>query len=312
MNLNSNYLNLYIGFLKGFIELKKPLKMVFDCSNGTAGLILKRFKIPNPSTKSGLALSKVEWANSRFIILNGKPDGNFLAHSPDPLSPGVMVQLSRAVKKHEADLGVIFDADGDRAFFVDNYGRKIPSYIIAHILFLESSPPFVVDILTFKALESADLLGDRKILSSKVGTYFVKQLMMKYKATRGAEYSGHYYFKNGFYFDSGILTAIKVMNLVSKLPYSFSDFIDLLPKKFYSFNFDINVQQSKKVLMKIEKRYRKMVSKINKIDGLTFSFDNWWFNVRSSNTEPLLRFMGGANNKELMKKEVRKLKNLLK
>ena len=109
--MNEKYLNLYTSFLKKFLRPAKPLKIVFDCSNGTTGLILKNlFKLLNFKT---------------FKLINSIPDGNFPGHGPNPWAKGAMEQLKKEVEQQKAALGVIFDADGDRVFFIDNLGRAV-------------------------------------------------------------------------------------------------------------------------------------------------------------------------------------------
>lgn len=292
---NNKYLNLYIDFLSKSADVKKPLKIVFDCSNGTTGLVLKKFKTPN----------------SKFYILNSNPNGRFPAHGPNPLLAGAMGQLQRAVLKHKADLGVAFDADGDRAFFTDNKGRIVPSFTIAELLFLENSNPFVADLIVFKALEKLGITKEHKIFPSRVGTYFVKDLMRRKKATIVAEFSGHYYFKDFFYSDSGIITAIKVMNAVSQLSYSLADFWDLGAKGFSLVNFDVRVKNQSRFLRKITEKYRKKAVEISKLDGITFDFGDSFLIVRPSNTEPLLRFFVGGKDGESVKKTKKEIKALI-
>ena len=288
------YLDPYSAFLKKQSDVKKPLKVVFDCSNGTTGPVLKKIKI----------------LNSKFYILNSRPDGRFPAHGPNPLLAHAMNQLQKAVLKNKADLGVVFDADGDRAFFVDNRGRIVPSFIIAELLFLESEGPFVVDLIVFKALEKLGALKEHKVFPSRVGTYFVKSLMRRKKATVAGEFSGHYYFKDFFYSDSGVFTAIKVMNVVSRLPYSLADFYDFSAEGFMLENFDIHVKNQPESLRKIVRTYKKKSKRIGKLDGFTFDFGDSFLIVRPSNTEPLLRFFVGGRNKNKtkeIKKELRRL-----
>jgi len=276
--MNKKYLKIYQKFLAGFIDLKKPLKVVFDCSNGAAGKILAGLKHKNLKLK----------------IINQDLNGNFPAHGPNPLERGALTRLKKEVWRGRADLGVIFDADGDRAFFIDNQGKMAPSYLIAHLLFLTNKPPFIVDIANFEALQYAKLLPSH-IFPSKVGTYFIKKLMRAKKASVGVEFSGHYYFKDFFYSDSGILAAIKIMNIISDLPYSLSDFKKLLPQKISMgyYNWPLSSAKAQKFLKLVLKQYKEKAIKIRTIDGITFEFENSWLIARPSNTEPLLRIFKG-------------------
>jgi phosphomannomutase len=258
------------------VNLKKPLRLVFDCSNGTTGIVLKKLKIPN----------------SKIIILNSKPDGNFPAHGPNPSSYQALKQLSKTTKEFKADLGIAFDADGDRAFFVDETGKLIKPYLIAYLLFLNNKPPFIADITTFEALSYAKILPPKTFLS-KTGTYFIKKEMIKRKASIGAEFSGHYYFKDFFYADSGIFTAIKIINIVSSLPYSLATFKKLMPQKILIKQLNLKTTNHEKVIKKITQKYQNKAKNIIKTDGVTFEFEKGWFTIRPSNTEPLIRLFIG-------------------
>jgi len=293
---NGKYLKIYVDFLKRFIDIKKPLRLVFDCSNGTAGIVLKKL-VPLIH-------------NSKFLILNSKPDGNFPAHGPNPLVRNALKQLGKSVRQYKADLGVAFDADADRVFFIDNVGRALPSYVIAYLLFKNLPPPFVSEIFTYKTLKYAGLLEERKVYPSAVGTYFVREMMRKKNANAAAEYSGHYFYREFFGCDSGILTALKVMNLVSKLPYSLADFYDFLPK-FYTRLFNMPGRDKGRLMRKTKSFYKNKALKIEKIDGLGFDFKDWFFVVRPSNTEPLLRFFVGAKDRNVLIRQVKDIKKIL-
>ena len=283
-----DYIGAYVKFLKKQASVKRPLSIVFDCSDGVAGLVLKRLKIKSVKIK----------------VICGKPNGNFPSHGPNPLEEGALDTLKKEVKREKADLGCAFDADGDRAFFVDNKGRTVPAYVTANLLFSKQKGSFVTEVLTYYALKSTGFKG--KLYESRVGTYFVKEKMRKERSIIGGEYSGHYYFKELAYSDSGILTAIKVMNNLSRLPYSFADFFDSLPA-FYIEQPNVKSEDRKKDMKKIEKVYIRKARKIDRIDGITFHFGDIWFNTRPSNTEPLLRFfIGGLDEKKVkkLKKEI--------
>lgn len=300
----SDYEKTYVKFLLGFLNIKKPLKVVFDCSNGTTGNILKHLKT----------------GKLKAILINQNPDGNFPAHSPDPLTKGVTGQLKKEVLKNKADFGVIFDADGDRARFVDDKGRDVDSDIIARILIWEFKPKAAAaDILTGWAVKNLKTENTGvKIIFGKVGHQFIVQNMKRNKADLGIEYSGHYYFRlndsgNYFYMDSGILSAIKVINAVSEMPLSLSQFADLIA---FSFRETLAVSQKQsgvvnKKFKKIKNFYGKSAVKISGIDGLSMEFEDFWFNIRFSNTEPLIRLNIEAINKRTLDKQKKMLLNLL-
>ena len=298
-----DYFHLYFSFLKKFYSPNpdKKLKVVFDCSNGTAGLILEKFTTNHSKLK--------------IYFINDKPDGYFPAHGPNPLKPGAVKQLQAAVEKNKADLGIIFDADADRVFFVDDKSRFIDPDAVARLLIWHLKPKkVIIDV------SAGWLVKKLKIIESKVGHYFIKQKMRKENADFGAEHSGHYYFKEFFGLDSGILAAIEVINAVSRLPYKLSDFVEFLPKYYRS---EINlkckaesIKHKENLLKKIEGKNllinAKYLIRISHLDGLTMEFSDWWFNLRFSNTEPLLRLNVEAKSQFKLQEQIFKLKKLLR
>lgn len=315
-----NFVNSYVNFLKNYLKPKKRLKIVFDCSNGTTGLVLKElfrtYKLIN------------------FKLINCNPDGNFPGHGPNPLARGATKQLEKEIKRQKADLGVIFDADGDRVFFVDDRSRFISADEIGYILLRESKPAsFVVSVISGWLLKKYQVSGIKcQIFVSRVGHYFFKKLMRKKKIPLGLEHSGHYYFVFGnAVWDSGILAAIKIINFVSCLNQPLSDYLDSLPKYYRSGEINFKVRDKAKVLKRVEKAYGRN-GKINKLDGLTVEFSGpsarssaeahskpsgqnpkgFWFNLRPSNTENLLRLNMEAVSKKILNQELVNIKKFIK
>jgi phosphomannomutase len=309
---NEKFIKIYADFLKRSVQIERPLKVIFDCSNGATGMIINRIFQNNRKLKNLLT----------YKLINQNPDGNFPAHGPDPLKRFAIRDLRLAVIKRKADLGVIFDADGDRAFFIDNRGRLVDPDAIGRLLIWQINPKkVVIDVRTGWLIKKFKIQNSKfKIIQSKVGHYFIKKLMRKIKADLGIERSGHYYFAP-LYYDDGIRAAIHVINAVSRLPYTLADFADLLPKYYRSGEINIKMQNSKikmknynlkfKNLFKEIKKKLKAISyklkAINYLDGLTMEFDNLWFNIRPSNTEPVIRLNIEAEDEKILKKE----KNIL-
>lgn len=293
-----DYINLYTNFLRRFLSIRRPLKVVFDCSNGTTGSILENLFKDNPLVN--------------FVLINRKPDGHFPAHGPDPLVPGAMDELLRVTVEKKADLGAIFDADGDRVVFADDLGRALDADSAAYILMRSFRPPYVFDVSTgWLPKQSASNFAE-----SRVGHTFIKREMAKIGAEFGAERSGHYYFKDFFYGDSGILAAICMMNFVSNG--KLSETMDELPK-FYRMpetNFEAGDEKEKnKIMQKILDAYKDGAAKISEIDGLSMEFENgrgrFWFNLRPSNTEPKLRLNMEGRDKAALAKEFARIQKLL-
>lgn len=292
--MNTTYINRYAAFLKRAVQLTRPLKVVFDFSNGPTKLVVPRVFRGNPLITP--------------IYEDRKVSGGFPAHGPDPLVRKAQQHLSREVQRHRADLGVIFDADGDRAFFVDEKGTLLFSYLIAYLLSLREEGPIVADVPTHISLLKTELLPHSRLFMSKVGSYFIKKEMRRRNAALGVEYSGHYYFKDFFFSDSGVLTAIKVINSVSRLPYSLHAFYSLLPQIFEKqMNIRVRGGDMRKELSRFKKRYAHRAKHMERIDGFVFDFGDSWLTVRSSNTEPLLRLTAGARNEKRLRGLLRNL-----
>jgi len=305
-----SHLKLYTKFLNKNLKISRPLKIVCDASNGTVGPVLKETFKNNKKIK--------------LILINQKSDGNFPAHGPNPLAKGAMDETSKRVIKEKADLGAVFDADADRVFFVDDKGNQLPSYLSSIVLFEASKPPFIADELVYQSLRFLKIFSRKDLLPSKVGSYFVKVKMKEIKANVSAEYSGHFYFKDFFYADSGMLALIKMCNFISssediwtstlvhnvraktkyrsKVGYisksgQLSEFIEKLPE------FSIQTSEIKNADVgeyekKLQKIAREKKAKIEKRDGITLIFENGFLNLRPSNTEPIIRVTCGARTEE--------------
>ncbi|MEK9170610.1 MAG: hypothetical protein AAB674_03110 [Patescibacteria group bacterium] len=299
-----DYINLYADFLKKFLKPKRKLKVVFDSSNGTTGIILKEL-----FRKSNV---KGQMSNVSAIFINCRPDGNFPAHGPNPLAEGATAQLEKEVKKQKADLGIIFDGDGDRVFFIDNRGRWVDAHEAGYILMQNFKPPYVASALSSWRLKKSKVQSPKsKVYISRVGHYFFKQMMRKKNASFGAEHSGHYYFRDFFYCDAGIFAAISIINFVSGLKTDLASWLDKLPKYYRSGEINFEIKNKNAVLNKIEKIYKNQGAKISKLDGLTMEFSDYWFNLRPSNTEDLLRLNMESVSQEILDKKLEEIKGLI-
>jgi len=293
------YLELYVDFLKKHLNVKKPLRIVFDASNGVAGVVLKE-------------LFKGD-KNIEAIFINSEPDGNFPGHGPNPLKEGALSQLQNEVKKQKADLGIVFDGDGDRVFFVDDKGSHIDPDIIGFILTETFKPPYVATTISSWRAKKA-----KKTVISKVGHLFMKLAMRENKANAGMERSGHYYFKDFFYCDSGIFAAIQVINFLSSLDKSISEYAEGLPKYYQisETNFEMkNEKWAEEKMAQAEKLYGKSALSVKKEDGLLVEFGSpageWWFSLRVSNSEYLLRLNMEATSKNLLDEKLEELQKFL-
>lgn len=299
--MNPEYLKIYTDFLAEHISLKKPLKIVFDCSSGTEGAVVKSLQARNIP-------------NLELIIINDTPDSDFKSHGPNPLLPGASDQASAKVLETKADFGVIVDADADRAFFVDNTGTMLSSFMIAVLLFKHFKAPYVADEWVYKSLEHMKLFSQEELFPSKVGTRFVKEVLKEKDATVAAEFSGHYYFKDFFGSDSGIFTMLKVASLVSELQESLSDFTTSLPPQYIQ-NEDISLKESNKTWADIEPHVyvlaESLGAKIETREGITLDTGDTWANMRTSNTEPIVRMVAGGTDKTKISELIQKIRGLV-
>lgn len=279
-----DYVSKYVEFLKKHTNIKRPLKIVCDASNGTTSIVLQKL---------------VDIPNLDLILINTTPDPEFPAHGPNPLIAGATDMLYKKVLEVKADFGVIFDADGDRAFFIDNDGKLLPSFITAIIWFSHSTPPFVADELVYLSLTTSGLLKENDIIPVRVGSIFVKEAMQKNNATLGAEYSGHFYFKEFFGVDSGIFSMIYTANVLSQQSKSLAQLHTELSIQTV-LNTDIKLEKTtwEKVSEVVKKETGTITKSTFLREGLTFITENGWINIRASHTEPLVRIYAGSITKE--------------
>lgn len=304
-----NLIHLYAAFLKRFIRTERPMCVVFDSSDGATGPALRALR---PFfAKKGITP----------FFLHATPNGEFPAHGPNPLAHGAMRALRAEVLRRRADCGVMFDADGDRAFFLDNEGRMVDPDVSFALLVWSLRPQKVVvspatGWLIRKFKNQSAWQTKIKIIESPVGHYFMKKIMRAHNADCGGERAGHYYFKDFFYADSGILTALHVINALSRLPYRFSDFADFLPVYYRSGDINLPRTRSASLLPSLfyilERTYRTGTLHHSTLDGLRMEFADWWFNVRASNTEPLIRLNVEAVSSKLLKEKTTELTTFLR
>ncbi len=290
----NDYANHVVKFIK---KSNKNLKIIADAGNGMAGLTADKI-----FSKLGLKLEKMYF----------ELDGTFPNHEADPLKEKNVKEIKERVLKEKFDLGIAFDGDCDRVFFIDENGQKIPSDFIIALFsqeFLKKNPKekIIYDLRSSKIIEETITLNNGKPIMSRVGHVFVKDLMREKDALFGGELSGHYYFRNNFYTDSGIIATVKLIEILSKTNKKLSELVK--PFKKYYQSGEINIKVKDKI-KDIEKNYKD--GKILHIDGLSVYYKDWWFNIRPSNTEDLLRLNLEANTKELIEKKKKELLDLIK
>ncbi len=296
----------YIKKLLSYIDTREltPFKIVATPGNGCAYLALKEL-IPHLPFE--------------IILVDETPDGTFPNGIPNPLLPENREKTAELVRKHKADFGIAWDGDFDRCFFYDSNGRFIEGYYIVGMLasaLLKSNPheKIVHDPrLTWNTIELVNENNGINI-DSKSGHAFIKETMRKENALYGGEMSAHHYFRDFAYCDSGMLPWLLAAELLSTSGQSLASFVDARIKA-YPCSGEINskVESISSILEKIENTYKDSAKVINKIDGLSMEFTDWRFNVRGSNTEPVLRLnVESRANETLMQEKTKELLALIR
>jgi phosphomannomutase len=256
----------------------KPLKVVVDGGNGMAGPMVGPLL-----EKLGLDLTETYW----------KPDGNFPDHEPNPLLPENREFIMNEVREQDANLGIAWDGDADRCFFIDDTGEFVAGDFLTALLaesILEKHPGATIlyDVRASRAVADVVERAGGKALMNRVGHAFFKTRMPEEHALFGGEVSGHYYFHEFYNADSGTLPALLILELLSKRGAKMSELLEPYRSKYFisgEINSEVSDQDAK--IEELAAKYSD--AKQYRLDGLSVEYDDWHFNVRPSNTEPLLR-----------------------
>lgn len=273
----------------------------------------KEFKIAaNPNFGvAGRALDKLlAGTNISIEKLNYEPDGNFPKGRPDPLIPENRDELSKLVVDTESDFGVAWDADADRCFFFTEKGEFIEGYFITALLakiFLErkNNEGIIHDTRLTWAIENIVKEHGGIDIATKAGHSFIKERMRKENAVFGGEMSAHYYFRDYFYCDNGMIPLVMMMEFLSAQEKTLSEIMHemFLDKYFVSGEINTQVADVKSVIKKATEIYSPGAVKIDTTDGISIDFADWRFNFRGSNTEPVIRLNVEATSQSLMEEK---------
>jgi len=300
-----NFQKDYIDFLNQYIGDYSDLKIAVDCSNGMAGLIIKEFLKDFP------------------IYLNFDIDCTFPNHEPNPLIIKNVEQLQDTVIENNCDVGVIFDGDADRVMFVDEQGKFIsPDLMIAVLAhyFLEEKElkgNVLQDIRTSKSVtEYIENFGS-KVHTWRVGRAFAAEKLKEVDGIFGGELAGHYYFRDFYYSDSGIMTCLIILQIISKFKkkgIKLSELINQISKYESSGEINFTLNQKIEAMEDVKDFFTKdeEVVAFFDFDGYRIEFKNWWFNIRPSNTEPYLRLLVEAIDKDLLKEKLDRITSIIK
>jgi phosphomannomutase len=303
-----DYVNDYINFLIKESRIvsdhnlsgQKKLKIVIDASNGMKPVVI------NPLMKK---------LNLAFSPLYFKIDCTFPNHSSDISKEEALDDLRKKVKEENADLGIAFDGDGDRIMFVDEKGEIIRADYILALLFKSKSgffhkPKTVYDIRVSRSVK--ELLGSKGI-KSRPGHSFIKRVMRDNKAELGGELSGHLFFKEAHYTEASALVMLKVMKILQDSGSTMSELIKPFQKYFHSGEVNMEIPSREKgvdIMTKLKDQYKE--GSLDETDGITIEYPDWWFNVRLSNTEPIIRLVVETNTQVSMMNKREELSQAIK
>jgi phosphomannomutase len=294
----------YARHCQSFINTRglRCLKIVVDAGNGMAGKMLTPI---------------FEGLPFEYVPMYFEPDGSFPNHPPNPIEPENMVELQERVVAEGADFGAAFDGDADRVFLVNERGQTISGDLLAtlvakNVLEKEPGAAIVYSAVCSKALPELVRREGGRPIRTKAGHSIIKPQMRSNDAAFGGEHSGHFYFRDNYFADSGIIAMLIVAELVARQDGPLSDLLAPIDPYVRSGEINSKIEDQAATLERIEALYAKRDgAKIDHLDGLTVDFGDWWFNLRPSNTEPLLRLNVEASDREIMQRERDELLSLI-
>jgi phosphomannomutase len=291
-DLSADFVQMVLSLIDG--PALAPLKVIADTGNGMVGPILKRVYERMPSINlTGMYLD---------------PDGSLPNHGLDPLQPENRAELQQRVVAEGADIGFAFDGDGDRFFTIDDRGEFVSGDFMTALMgqyFLEKYPgaKILYDVRASWAVPDLISAAGGIPLMERVGHAFIKSRMAQEDAVFAGEVTGHYYFKDFFFADSGIVPSLIIMEMLSKKKAKLSDLLKPLEATYF-ISGEINTRISGDVQAKMQELADTFKDgKVEWLDGVSVTYDDWHFNVRPSNTEPLLRLNLEAKSKTLMEEK---------
>jgi phosphomannomutase len=291
----------YVACVRQFKGKLKKLKVVIDAGNGMAGVIA-------PHVFARLPV--------KIIPLFFEPDGTFPNRSPDPTKQDSLVALSKAVKQNKAQLGIAYDGDCDRVIFADEKGSRVRPDLALVLLarqLLKANPHAHVlyDLTCSRVVkEQITALGGIPVMT-RLGSTFISDVMRTEKALLAGEISGHYYFRDFFCMDNADIAALVMLTLLSGEKKPLSKLAAPLDKYAFAGPMSFPAENKGAVLQRVEEEYADK-GKIFHIDGLSVEFEDWWFNLRPSNTEDVLRLTLEAKTKALLDRKLAELKRLIR
>ena len=268
----------------------KPFKIAIDAGNGMAGETVPHVFKHLPC---------------EVVPLYFELDGSFPNHPASPIEPENMIDLQAAVRKHHCDLGVAFDGDADRMFIVDEKanlvdGSTVTALVALNTLKRHPGAKILYNLICSRSVPELIMKNGGIPVRAQVGHSLIKKRMREEDAIFGGEHSGHFYFKENWYADSGMIALMQCLELFSEANKPVSEVIVPIDTRFRSGEINSTVKDIPAKLKELEDHYKD--ASIDHLDGVTISYADWWMNVRPSNTEPLLRLNVEGDTKELMER----------
>jgi phosphomannomutase len=299
-----NVLEAYAEHALSLIDVAKlkPLKIAIDAGNGMAGeLIPPVFKrLP-----------------CELVPLYFELDGTFPNHEANPIEPENVKDLQRTVVEQGCDLGVAFDGDADRMFLIDEKGDFVggdmtTAMVAIEMLEREPGAAIVYNLICSRSVPEVIKEHGGRPIRSRVGHSFIKATMRKEDAIFGGEHSGHFYFRQNWYADSGLIAMLTVLQLISKKDQTLSEVLKPIDTRVRSGEINSEVADPQAVMKQVEQVYQDQGGDVDHLDGLTVGFKDWWFNLRPSNTQPLLRLNVEAQNEDLLHEKTQEVLSLVR
>jgi phosphomannomutase len=285
-----NVLDAFAEHCLSFIDRTKikPFKVAVDAGNGMAGLTVPYVFKHLPCT---------------VIPLYFELDGRFPNHPASPIEPENMIDLQAAVKKHGCDIGVAFDGDADRMFIVDEKSDLIDGSTVTALVALNTLKKYpgakiLYNLICSRSVPELVARAGGVPIRSKVGHSIIKATMREQDVVFGGEHSGHFYFKNNWYADSGMIALLQCLEVFSEAGKPVSQVIAPIDTRYRSGEINSEVSDIPAKLRELREHFKDAT--IDDLDGITIGYPNWWMNVRPSNTEPLLRLNVEGDTRELM------------
>ena len=299
-----DYRDAYLDFLKQYKPDISGLKIVIDGSNGIGGPFIK------------------DLLKKRPTYIFERPDGTFPNHDPNPLNPQNLHALRKKVKSEQADIGIIFDGDADRVMFLDEKGDFIsPDLMIAFMgeYFEDRLTPgtkVIQDIRTSKAVGEYLAKYDGDMYTWRVGRAYAAKKLREIDGLYGGELAGHYYFKDFYYSDSGLLACLIILNVMKKLKdqgIKLSERIADITPYHSSGEINFKISQKSEAMKAVKNHFmdKEKPEKFMDFDGYRLNYANWWFNIRPSNTEPYLRLIAEASDKTMLDEKISEIKDII-